>query len=393
MGTIGKVIKTIYSIFMFFIAYIIVLFQKICKTNKKDTKIWLISELKNMARDNGIALYNYCMENKNEKNEIYYIMDKRNNDYKTIKYKKNIITFYSLKHYVYYLKADVLITCFADAICPSFLLEKFLNKYKIVKSKKVYLKHGIIKDYIKSLVYPNYKTDLLVTATEKEYNYIKSNYNHSPEVIQLLGLCRYDYLKDESDKKTIKILIMPTWRRWIKNNFQDTEFYQQYNNLIERLELEFKNKKDIKIYMYLHNNFQKYSKYFMQNENIKVLISQNCKVNELINKCNLLITDYSSVAFDFAYLNKPILYFHFDYEKVREKHYQQGYFEYERDGFGKIEYQIDNIIEDIKYIDKNQYKNQKKYEDRINECFKYRDNDNCKRTFEAIEKIVGGKKC
>ena len=50
-----------------------------------------------------------------------------------------------------------------------------------------------------------------------------------------------------------------------------------------------------------------------------------------------MLTDYSSVAFDFAYLRKPIVYAHFDKEAFfsGEHSYTAGYFDYERDGFGE----------------------------------------------------------
>lgn len=46
---------------------------------------------------------------------------------------------------------------------------------------------------------------------------------------------------------------------------------------------------------------------------------------------SMMITDYSSVAFEFAYLRKPIVYYQFDKKAFFEKHtYRKGYFDYEK---------------------------------------------------------------
>ena len=40
--------------------------------------------------------------------------------------------------------------------------------------------------------------------------------------------------------------------------------------------------------------------------------------------------------FDFAYMGKPVFYYQFDSEEYRAGHYQEGYFSYEKDGFGPV---------------------------------------------------------
>ena len=52
--------------------------------------------------------------------------------------------------------------------------------------------------------------------------------------------------------------------------------------------------------------------------------------------CALLVTDYSSVFFDVAFLRKPVVYYQFDEEEFRKYHYQKGYFDFRRDGFGPV---------------------------------------------------------
>ena len=100
----------------------------------------------------------------------------------------------------------------------------------------------------------------------------------------------------------------------------------------------------------------------------------------------MLITDYSSIAFDFAYMNKPLIYYHFDYHEYRKKQHPEGYFKYENDGFGPIVETKENLCE---YIDEiiDDFKNTEKYEKRAKQFFDLRDKNNCKRVYEKIKEL------
>ena len=48
------------------------------------------------------------------------------------------------------------------------------------------------------------------------------------------------------------------------------------------------------------------------------------------------MTDYSSVAFDFAILKQPVLYAQFDEDRFFSSQWGRGYFNYHTDGFGPV---------------------------------------------------------
>lgn len=60
----------------------------------------------------------------------------------------------------------------------------------------------------------------------------------------------------------------------------------------------------------------------------KVIIASECDINELYLISDLLITDYSSVMFDYAILEKPMLFFAYDYEHYKDK-LRGFYFDYQ----------------------------------------------------------------
>ena len=114
-----------------------------------------------------------------------------------------------------------------------------------------------------------------------------------------------------------------------------------------------------------------------------VTFNQNISYNTAFNESKLLITDYSSVVFDFAYLKKPVLYYQW---KNDEFHFDlsQGYFNYEEMGFGEIVDTETELINLIKRYIANDCQMQEKYQQRVDEFYEYHDKNNCKRVYEFI---------
>ena len=104
----------------------------------------------------------------------------------------------------------------------------------------------------------------------------------------------------------------------------------------------------------------------------------------------MILTDYSSAVFDFAYLRKPVLYTQFDKEEFfkGEHVYTQGYFDYERYGFGEVEYDLESTVDRIIEYMKNGCQLKEKYRKRIDNFFAFNDKNNCQRVYEAIRNLI-----
>jgi CDP-glycerol glycerophosphotransferase (TagB/SpsB family) len=88
-----------------------------------------------------------------------------------------------------------------------------------------------------------------------------------------------------------------------------------------------------------------------------------------------MITDYSSVAFDFGYMNKSVIYYQFDYDEYREKQLQEGYYKYETDGFGPVCKSLDDVLSNLKYTNND------------NNFFERKDNNNSKRLYDYLKEV------
>ena len=98
----------------------------------------------------------------------------------------------------------------------------------------------------------------------------------------------------------------------------------------------------------------------------------------------VLITDFSSVFFDFAYMGKPEVFYQFDEERYRASHFKKGYFDYDSDAFGKVcRSEEDTVKETISILESGCSLSQV-YRQRADEFFTLRDTNNSKRVFEEI---------
>ena len=96
----------------------------------------------------------------------------------------------------------------------------------------------------------------------------------------------------------------------------------------------------------------------------------------------LLITDYSSVAFDFAYLKKPVIYYQYsdDYNFDLSK----SYFKYKDMGFGEVVSEEKELVDLIKSYLNTDCLMKDGYKIRVDAFYKFRDKENCKRVYNFL---------
>ncbi len=108
-----------------------------------------------------------------------------------------------------------------------------------------------------------------------------------------------------------------------------------------------------------------------------------------LRSCALLVTDYSSVAFNVAYLDGPVVYYQFDRARDARRSTSRtaGYFDYERDGFGPVVIErADAESAIVAAIDRGPHPSPE-YQARIDRTFPNRDGDSCARVVAAIEEM------
>lgn len=147
-------------------------------------------------------------------------------------------------------------------------------------------------------------------------------------------------------------------------------------------------KNNINVKLVLHQEINKFrDKITSNSKRIQIYRNGNVDYSQLLLNCIMLITDFSSVFFDVAYMKKPVVYFQFDKKEFRKKHLQEGYFSYEKDGFGEIFENENDVVNKIIEYKNNNFRMEEKYLQRVENFFEKRDSSNCERIVEAILSI------
>lgn len=371
---------------MLFFRLISVLCRVVCPSYRH---VWLVAERGTDARDNGYWFYRWLRTQHPELN-AYYIITTDSADADKINTLGGAVQYGSFRHYLLYYCADYLVGTHVQPCAPDLILYYHLAVKGIrARGKHVFLQHGVIKDEMQWLHRNNLYVDMFVCGAKPEYEYIRDTYGFPPSVPQYVGLARWDNLHHTRRVPQKMILIMPTWRGSHYPDgeaFRNTQFYRSYQALLNSQHLHrLLEEHDYQLIFYPHIEMQKHLGQFHTHSDRVLLASKDTHdVQQLLMDCALLITDYSSVFFDVAYLEKPELYYQFDEEEFRQFHYQKGYFDYRRDGFGPVCTNETTLLQELERCFQNGMQMPPEYKARTAAFFPLHDAQNCQRTYDAI---------
>ena len=192
---------------------------------------------------------------------------------------------------------------------------------------------------------------------------------------------------------------MPTWRRYLMGaldkrtdvwtltpGFTDSDYYSFYNSLINSARLlEAAKKWGFHIAFLPHPNLWPHITLFDRKTDV-LFLGPETSYQRVYQKSALVVTDYSSAVFDFAYLRHPVLYAQFDKDRFfgGEHTLSEGYFNYERDGFGEVEYDLEHTIDRIIEYMENGCQMKDEYRARADRFFAFNDRNNCQRVYEKL---------
>lgn len=368
---------------------------------KTKEKYYLLNDRIMYGDDNAEQLFNYInLNEKKMKKNTYFVLDKNSPNFNEIKKIGKVLKYGSFSHKIKYINSKMVISSHAsyyDKVFNPFGKQEMAVYKDNINKQFVFLQHGVIMNDVHSILNREHIiADLFITTTQSEYKEIKQKYMYNDEQIVCTGLARFDKLQDERKKI---ILIAPTWRAFLSNvNYtndndnplEKSEFYLKYQSLLNRKDLiETVKEYGYKIQFLLHPATEQYKESFLnlQKENIEILSTKDIRYSKLFRECSLFITDYSSTHFDLAFLRKPIIYYQFDKEKFFTSHYNKGYFDYGKDGFGELIEEEDKLVNKIIFYLKNNCEIEPKYKEIIKNTFHYLDYNNAQRTLEEIKKL------
>ncbi len=364
----------------------------------KNKRIWLMYDKLYKGGDSCEYLYRFTKD-KHDGVTRYYIIDKNTSDYRQMKRDGlHPVKTGSLKHKMAFLNADIaLIT---NSQCFPF------NGYSLDKSRFIRdlcnfptmcLQHGLSVQkcaMAQQRIIDNTRMYFIASKYE-EKNLNNHVYGYKDTgILKMTGIGRYDGLINNDQKQ---ILITPTWRmynampvttsegeqRSYNPDFKNTVYYRIYNDLINDQKLiETAKRTGYQIKYLLHPILSAQVGDYTPDPYVEVISSVgDMSYEKILTESSLMVTDYSGVQFDFAYMKKPLVYFHPD---ELPAHYDDGGFFYDTMGFGEICTTSAQLVDTLCEYMENGCRMKPEYIARVDDFYHWDDHNACQRIYDEI---------
>ncbi|MGN6613151.1 MAG: bifunctional glycosyltransferase/CDP-glycerol:glycerophosphate glycerophosphotransferase [Angustibacter sp.] len=366
---------------------------------------WLLMDRDIQAGDNAEHLYRYLMRQQPQVN-AYFVISRQSPDWSRLQAEGfRLLDHGSRWHTMALLRAEHLVSSQVDhyVVAP---LDR--TRFGRTRFRFTFLQHGVTKDDLSRWI--NGKPiSRLITATRDEYESFVGDdtpYTFTTKEVALTGFPRHDRLR-ERDAATAGqqrlVLIMPTWRRELlgetigKSNdrhllddFWQSEYAQQWMAVLTSDKLrEAATQAGWRIAFMPHPNMQRYLDTADLPAHIEVHRYGASDVQDIIARGAVMVTDYSSNAFEAAYLGRAVVYFQFDQDTFWNggHAYRKGTWSYEHDGFGPVLTEADRVIDAVVSAIADDGVPAAPFAERIEAAFPFRDGECCRRTYESIVRI------
>lgn len=345
--------------------------------------VWLIGELPYKAQDNGLQFFRY-MRDEHPEVDAYYVIEPDSPERVNLAGYDNVIDFRSHDHIQVTLAADKII----GTHHPDFLYPTREPRFeRALRADKVFLQHGVTA--AKWMV-PNYgkfvrgfDVDLITVCSEREKEFFVKDFGYAPEQVAVTGFARFDaLLTGDVEVEAGQLMIMPTWRPWLQDpeHFVESDYFQRWQSLLTSSRMRsLIEKHNLTPIFCLHPNMQQFSSHF-SDVGIRVVVQGEIDVQLMLKQSSMLITDYSSVAFDFAFLHKPVVYYQFDDHRFARPHADPN-----SEFPGPVVDEEEQVLDAIDAAYEVGGAMDRDYRMRADRFLTHRDTDSRERIFEAIQ--------
>lgn len=310
--------KILESNFLSFLLYHLGKFLK----KRRHKKINLFYEKFAGKAEEGV--FDFCMKcNESERTSNYFIIDENSPDYEKIKEHKFVVPKHSLKYYWLIYNSNHFIS--SDSPIHINIIRsnnKYLRK-AIHENKFIFLQHGVtyLKAHQQNSPYVKGKEAepyYMIVGSEKEKDVVCDmlglyEQNILNTGLQIFDTIEYEHVNNDSDDI---ITIMFTWKPYEEHlyDFRESSYYKDvieiYNMLSKYIDSN-------KIYIIPHPKVFN----LLMNTDMKDSVWQD-SISEILKKSKLLITDYSSVAYNSFYQGTGVIFYQPDlrlYERENGK--------------------------------------------------------------------------
>lgn len=279
------------------------------------TRVWLIGEVPYKAQDNGFQLFRYIRRN-HPGRRAYYVIDAGSPDRARVAELGNVVDRFSREH----IRAAFMASRLVGSHHAEYLLaSRDRRAARWARGVRVFLQHGPTAS--KNVV-PNYgrqgtaerPTERFIVTSDLEKRIVVEDYGYRPHQVSVTGFARFDQLFAGDVEREPVVLVMPTWRDslMLEEVFLASDYYANWHGFLQSPALqELLGRAGMRVKLVLHPNMRKYADHF-ESELVELVRQEEVDVQRLLKSSAVLITDFSSVSWDFSYLRRPVLFFQFD---------------------------------------------------------------------------------
>ena len=354
---------------------------------------WLILEKADTARDSGMVFFNWMTRNHPEI-PVFYIIRKDAYDRCRLDEAGRIVSYGSFRHIWLGCLASLHIHEYAaSGNCFPEELPWFLRKH--IRKKPfyldVFLPHGVTYGSSDTYKKDNLKCHLYICSAAAEQDNLIRNLGYNKKNALLTGLPRLDIWYEKNHPDPGRILYMPTWRMKLADvsdeEFVQSDYYKLVNSILSDPEIiRVLDAYDLNMDFYIHIQMQKYKKLFTPASKRIHVLGLDSSIQELMGRASLLITDCSSVHFDFAYMGKPVLYCRNDRESFAREQYAEQGFSVEENGFGPACQSAKELAGLLEENCRKNFRQEELYKKRMLGFYGLVRDGNCQRLYEVLKK-------
>lgn len=293
-------------------------------------RIWLYHDCHGVEKNNAYYQYMYDIE-MDDGIERYYVVNDpipSKSHLFTPEQMENVIEFRTKKHQELFLAAEKVITAYVERVnWMPFTNQEMRSHLDIFDAEVVYLQHGVLHAHQPW----KYSLDRLlidreVISTGFERQNLLENYCFEERNLIDAGMPRYDFIDSDAKPKR-KILLAPSWRKYlvrqkrdgqwygVPNVFENSKYYRETKALLENAQLhEALEKYDFTLDFKLHPILEELYRPLFDLNSPRVSLAPS-SVEEV--DYAIFITDFSSYRFDFVYLKRAIMYFFPDEDEFK----------------------------------------------------------------------------
>ncbi|ABB37232.1 CDP-glycerol:poly(glycerophosphate) glycerophosphotransferase [Oleidesulfovibrio alaskensis G20] len=377
-------------------------YDRACAGAQEYAGCWLLMDRVHKADDNAEHFYFWLREHAPHI-PVYFVLSRRCADWTRLAHAGvRLLAYGSEAHFSALAGAAWLVSSQVDppVVDPLEVRENFgVPAYKVA-----FLQHGIITQDLSRWLNKK-QLDLFVTSCRREYDSIvEGDYKFTPREVVLTGLPRHDTLLHRARQRRPGrvVLFCPTWRMHLRQTadltspltpeegriFTASCYFRAWNAVtgsrrLERLAAEHRYR-----FIFLpHPEVSRYLPLFEKTEAFTFMsYADLASVQDILLSSRMLVTDYSSLAAEAAFLGRSLLYYHFPEKRsIFSGHvYTKGYFDYARDGFGPQADSFEMLAHELETAIHRGCVRTAEYEKRAGEFFTLRDGGSCRRVFDAI---------